>query len=63
MPTPVEKDYEYAGFHYTIFKEHGYHTAAPHIGQHPAAGKAVHIRSAIECYLDDQNSKAKKVTL
>ena len=49
----VKQDHEYEGFHYTIMKEHGYHVAAPHVGQHPAAAKAKHIRAAIETYLEE----------
>lgn len=58
----LNADYEYVGFHYTIMKDGLLTCAAPHLGQHPAAGKAKHIRAAVECYLQDEKSRAVKVT-
>lgn len=59
----LDSDYEYAGFYYTILHDGMLTCASPHVGQHPAAGKAKHIRAAVECYLDDQRQKAKKVKI
>ena len=49
----VKENHEYVGFQYRILKEKGLFVAAPHVGQHPAAGKAKHIRAAIETYLQE----------
>ena len=59
----LDPEYDYAGFLYTILYDGMLTCASPHVGQHPAAGKAKHIRAAVECYLDDQKAKTKKVKI
>lgn len=49
----VKEEHEYAGFRYRMMKEHGIIVAAPHSGQHPAAGKSKQIRAAVKSYLQE----------
>lgn len=52
-------EYEYAGFKYKVSrvttnsgKSHIFLEVLP--GQHPAAGKDKHLRTALSCYMEDE---------
>lgn len=56
--TTLCEDYEYAGFRYRIDVDYdqGQYFAFPLPNQHPAANKERHQKSAIECYLEDNQN-------
>lgn len=54
----TKHDWEYAGFQYTLYESDAdVFTASPKPGQHSAAGKAKHIRAAIETFRDHRRSQ------
>lgn len=55
--TPGAEEYEYAGFRYLMVPMLGSWTVVPVDGQHAAANKEKHKRSALEVFLTEKKDR------